>query len=193
VYVPNYVQTPSDHPSPPSQSSTLKKLTINASGTSMSEYAEPSNTGTGTTIQTVPLPIPTEGYSYPMSNPQRDSGIILPQLDTFLPPPEADPADDVHIYAEPDEPGFNFQGHDYAELEDQHQNSMVPAQHCDLAGPQPYEVPTVVGGSYVNVTSAPETCTHSIPPTEDNVGCQNITSLSVDTLDHQYATPGLPS
>ena len=188
VYSPNYIQTPSTDQPPPSQGSTLKKLTLNTNSTSV--YAEPSNT----TIQTVPLPVPTEGYSYPTNNPQRDSGIILPQSDTFLPPPgEAELADEVHIYAEPDEPGFNSQGlHDYAELEpcvDQYQNcSMAPAQrHYDLAAsPQPYEVPVAVDvGSYVNVTSVPEptnTCTHSKEDT--------MTSL---TLDHQYDTPGLPS
>ena len=185
VYSPNYIQTPSTDQPPPSQSSTLKKLTLNTN--SKSVYAEPSNT----TIQTVPLPVPTEGYrlSYPTNNPQRDSGIILPQSDTFLPPPEAELTDEVHIYAEPDEPGFNSQGlHDYAELElcvDQYQNcSMVPAQHrYDLASPQPYEVPNV--GSYVNIISVPEptnTITHS---KEDSVGCHNVTSLTVDTLDHQ--------
>ena len=180
VYSPNYVQTPSSDQPPPSQSSTLKKLTLNTTSTSV--YAKPSNT----TIQTVPLPVPTEGYSYPTNNPQRDSGIILPQSDTFLPPPEAEPGDDVHIYADPDEPGINSQGlHDYAELEPC--VSTVPAQHCDLASPQPYEVPMAVDvGSYVNVASV-QVPTNTL--LENSVGCHNVTSLTVDTLDHQYATP----
>ena len=154
VYNPHFFHASSDQPPPSSQNSTLKKLTLNTTPTSV--YDEPSNTN----IQSVPLPIPIQsGYSYPahVNNPQRDSGITLPQSDTFLlPPAGADPADDtVHIYAEPDEPGFNSQAHDYAELEacvDRYQNSTIMApdqQH--LADPQPYEVPTVVGGSYVNI------------------------------------------
>lgn len=157
-------------------------------------YAEPSNS----TIQAVPLPIPTESYtcSYPVNNLQRDSGIILPQSNTFLPPPEADPVD-VHIYTEPDEPGFNSQGHEYAELEayvDRYQLQNSTALH--VAGPLPYEVPMVVGGSYVNITvpEPTDTRTHSPILTEGSVECQNVTSsLTVDTCDHQYATPGLPS
>ena len=182
MYSPNYIQTPSDQP-PSSQSSTLKKLTINTTSTSM--YAEPTNN----TIQTVPLPIPIESYScsYPVNNPQRDSGIILPQSDTFLLLPEIDPAD-VHIYAEPDEPGFNSQGHEYAELEacvDRYQNSTA----LHVAGPLPYEVPKVVGGSCVNVTvpEPTDTHTHSQISTEGSLECQNV------TCDHPYATLGLPS
>lgn len=199
VYNPNYSRTPTGQP-PSSQSNTLKKLTLDATSTSV--YAEPRNT----TIQTVPLPIPTESYntSYPVNNPQRDSGIILPQLDTFLPPPETNPADlDVHIYAEPDEPGLNCQlglQHEYAELEacvDRYRNSnKAPPQH-HLGGPLPYEVPMVVGGSYVNVIDqelpSNSTGTHSAIPTEGSVECQTVTSPTVGTCDHQYATPGLPS
>ena len=164
MYNPNYIQASSDQPLSP-QSSTLKKLTI--STTSMSMYAEPSNS----TIQAVPLPIPTKSYtcSYPINNPQRDSEIILQQSDTFLLPPEAHPAD-VHIYAEPDEPGFNSQGHEYAELEacvNRYPNGTV----LHVAGPLPYEVPMVVGGSYVNIPPT-DTYTHPPIPTEGSVECQ---------------------
>ena len=144
MFNPNYFHTSSDQPS--SQSNSLKQLTINNSASPTSMYTEPSKNF----IQTVPLPIPTDSHGYPINNTQRDSGIMLPQSDTFL-PPEADLAD-VHIYAEPDETGFYSQGHEYAELEEacgeRHQNSTA----LHVGGPLPYEVPMVVGGNYVNVS-----------------------------------------
>ena len=181
---PHYIQRLTSCELAPSQTTSLKpKLTANNTSTWL--YAKPSD------IQTMPLPIPTDSHGYPSNNLQRDSGIILPQLDTFL-PPEADP--DVHIYAEPSEqPGLIPNGHEYAELEScggRNQNSMG----ITLAAPLPYEIPMVVGaGNYINVT-VPEPSTQGHSTRSDDkfhgVECQTVTSLS---HDHQYAIPGLPS